>query len=248
MALRLQYFLPYMHTDGRVLGILPIAPTTYTGSETSVTVSSIVYPTRRVTYKPITRGNPIAEMDFLAISITPTEFRRNWQDRPYHLENVITRPRWYAGQGIQFKTAVPGDLDFWLLGGAKTAVGSIVIPPAPSGSAVSRNWSANSPFANTPYCQFFDINWQLLSGITQADRIQQVTIGAPSADPGAGAALKAVLISPANMGSASGVYTDVRVIRLTKGSPVPAGTYTWPLTVRDIDNQTVSINVSVVVA
>lgn len=249
MALRPQYFLPFMHTDGRVLGLLSITPTTYNGNETTVTISSKVYPVRRITYKPVTTRHPYSTMDFMAITVTPTEYRRYWQDRAQPLENVIMRPQWYAGQVTQFRREVPGDLDFWLLGGAKNAVGTFTPPTVPGGSNVSRTWSANSPFSNAPYCQFFDINWQVLSGVTNPERIVNVVIGTPSADPGSGNALKAVLIVPANMPTAqAGMYSGIRIVRVSKDQPIPTGTYTWPITIYDAYGQTSTLNVSVVVA
>lgn len=250
MTMRAQYFVPFMHTDGRVLGFSAISLTTYNGNETTVTLGGIVYPARKISYMPVSMAtrklyNP---MEFLAATITPTEYRRNWNDKPFLLENIVARPRWSAGQVTQFRVETPGDLDFWLLGGAKSAAGSFTPPTVPGGSNVSRTWLANSPFSNTPRCEFFDINWQTLSGVTAPERIQRVALGAPSADPGNGASLKAVLVTPGNMPNAGGFYTDVRIVRVSKGTAIPTGTYTWPLQITDVYDQTSSLNVSVVVA
>lgn len=250
MALRPQYFVPFMLPDNRVLGAGAISLTTFNGNETTVTIGSVVYPARKISYYPVTKRNSMHGqlMEFMAVDVSFTEWRRTWQDNPLNLENTIIRPRWYDAQGIEYKWEVEGDIDYWLNGDAKTAMGTFTPPSAPSGSNVSRNWSANSPFTNATTCQFFDIPWEYLSGITNAQNIAEVTIGTPSADPGSGAALKAMLVRPANMAPAGGYYTDVRIMRVSRNVDVPAGTYTWPLSGRDLYGQTFSINVSVVVA
>lgn len=247
--MRQQYFLPVMLPDNRVVGVVPVTSTTYTGGETSITVGPNTYPVRRVTYKPIPRSNPQATMDFMAINLGFTEYRASWGDGRLSrlVDPLITNARWLMGNVVQFKREDQGDLDYWLSGHDKTAMATVVIPPAPTGNAVSATWQANAPFSNAPKCQFIEVPWQTLGSITSPENIVSVAIGTASADPGAGAALKAMVVQPVNMAGATGVYTSIRVLRLDPVGEVPTGTYTWPVSLTDKYNQTTTINVSVVV-
>lgn len=248
--MRQQYFLPVMLPDNRVIGVVPIAPTTYTGDETMAFVAARGYTIRRVTYKPIPRSNALAEMDFMAIDMDFTEYRSSWGDGRLSrlLDPLVTDARWLMGNVVQFKRELQGDLDYWLSGQDKGAMAAVIIPSAPTGNAVSATWQANAPFSNAPKCQFIEVPWQTLGAITSPENIVSVAIGTASADPGAGHSLKAMVVQPTNIAGATGVYTSIRVLRLDPAGEVPTGTYTWPLTITDKFNQTTTINVSVVVA
>lgn len=251
MTMRTQWFVPCMSPEGVVYGLVAISPAhQYVGTETSVTIGGVVYPTHKVSYTPRAgaKQNIQQPMEFLAITVDRTEWARNYRNRGADVLNqYVGLKQWFSGPMVQYKQELIGELDFFLRGWDKTAVTAPVIPAAPSGNAVSVSWSANSPFANQPFCPFFDIPFEVLGSVTQQDRILKISVGAPSADPGNGLALKAMIAFPANMGNPGGVYGQVRVVRITREA-VPTGSYVWPVTVTDVDNQSTTINVSVVVS
>lgn len=66
-----QSFLPVLTTDLRILGYIPVTPTTYTGAETSVTVSSVVIPTKKFTYT----NREFIAVEFLGVEISAAQER-----------------------------------------------------------------------------------------------------------------------------------------------------------------------------
>ena len=260
-----QYFIPLMTPDRRILSVVAISLTTFAGTETAVTgTNGIVYPLTRITYTPNRSyqaqipanvwNSPATyvptQMDFMATQITLTQYRQqNWGDMS-RLLNVITyNPPWYAGvyqqQNVNGVTAA--DLSYFLMGGEKTALFSPSNPSAPSGSNVTQNWYANSPFTNASSAQFIDIPWESLSGLTLPQNLASATIGNLSADPSSGTALKAVMVTPVNVVNATAAYSTMRIVKITSGA-VPTGTYTWPVTLTDVYGQTSTFNVSIVVS
>lgn len=241
-----QYFLPLITADNRILATIAIPLTTFEGTETHIKVGTTVYPLVRKTYTVVPSWS--RTMDYMATTIDrTTELTQNWVDKSRLLTPLLGQPKWYAGRVQQLNEFSGADLTYFMTGAVKTAAFTFVPPTVPGGSNVSQTWYANSPFSNTPDCQFVDVNWQALAGVTNPQNLQTVTLGSPSADPGSGTALKAVVVTPVNVVNAGAAFTTIRVVRITRGA-IPSGTYTWPLTLLDIYGQTSTLNISVVVA
>lgn len=233
-----QFFLPMVTGDRRVVGLVPITETSFVGDETSIEIGPTTYNLRRITF---TRQPSGKVMDYMSIYVSPSEERNEFRNMDSHLR-TYTSTRYWGSQHTQ-KYNLMGDLEYFLEGGLKS-MSVVVVPPAPTMNPLVRDWVANAPFANAPNCQFFDLTWARLTGLSDVSRIRQVSVGAPSQDPGNGSSLKAMLIYPSNQVNLAPYRSVVRVMRINKGAVTP-GTYIWPLTVTDTSEQTTTVNLTI---
>jgi len=233
-----QYFLPMVTGDRRVVGLVPISETTYVGDELSQTLGAVTYSLRRITF---TRQPSGKVMDYMSIYVSPQEERNEFRNLDSYLRTYTSTRYW--GEGHTRKYNLMGDLEYFLEGGLKS-MDVVVVPPAPTMNPLVREWAANAPFANAPNCQFFDLTWARLTGLSDVTNIQTVSVGAPSADPGNGASLKAMLVYPSNQVNLADWRSVVRIMRVTKNAVVP-GAYVWPLTVTDKFGQVTTVNVTI---
>lgn len=231
-----QYFLPVSTPDRRVIGTLPIALTTFDGTETSITIAGTVYPLKRVTFdSPRVLGQVI---DYMAVDASFSDERVRYKGMPNWLPGVTDYIRVPLAPPLLDRVVGKGDLNLLLEGFPKsvaTTAPSVNAPTPstpnfPSGTIL---WHANVPFANTPGTLFFDISWAAVFGIdpSEVPAIASVSIGAPTADPGNGLALRAVMVYPSNDPSFVGAVTAsrIRVVRLNTNMAVPVGDYTLSL-------------------
>lgn len=251
-----QTFLPLLTTDKRVLGLVPITSTNFTGAETTFTISGRVYPLQRVLYTSLIGSktqNEGTAVDYMAISVSLSQERTEFANHGYISSQVAAQERdarwWRNAPGHSLKTRYTGTLVAFILKG--TAINSPdPVPMGGGGSNASVNFSVNSPFSNVAQAEFIDLNWQQLLGVdvSPASSPASVSIGTASADPGSGNMLRAYVVQQGlQVVNNTASYSTIRIIKVFAG-PVTAGTYTWPLTVTRVDGTTVVLNLSVVVA
>lgn len=264
MALQEQSFLPIQGQDNRVFGIIAITPTTFTGSEDEFTIqvnsSDVVLPIKRVTYDSYTgakqpsylpgQGRVMAprSMDYMAVDVEASLARTQYQDHGRLLAYISDFTAWRQPPYAAFKIQNRGEL-LHFLDGAKIAT-VYPTPQTVSGSNIAVTWNISAEFVNVPSALFIDVNWQQEAAASLAPfQPLTVTIGAASADPGAGAALRPFIVmnSPAVVGDVVS-YSTIRIVRVNPNIAVPTGVYTWPLTLTNKDGNTATVNLTLTVA
>lgn len=243
-----QYFLPFLSPDNRVLGILPIATTTFDGTETEfvsgTAPNTVTYPLRRMTN---TRklGDVIA--DYMAIDVSATDARGSLKNAIRGASSMFTTRRWvFANNSHQ---VLVGDLEFFLNGYSKELSSVVITPPVSSLTDVERWWTANAPFTNSSVCQFFDVSWGRLTGLQDADieKITNISLGAPVSDPSNGLGVRAMLVYPMNQVDSRAYNSTLRFLRVSKLVAVTPGDYEWPVTVTFTDGSTMTVNIKITV-
>lgn len=243
-----QSFLPVMTNDRRTLAIIPISTQTFAGTETTITVSGVAYNLALETIQQSLgeTWNKNKTLYFMAAYMTPTQERQWYQNNLRTLNYIGIDQRWSNPQNFAQNVRYSGQLTAFYLQAAPVAVTSQTLT-TPTGNAYSRNWTANSPFTNVGAGHFMDINWQQQM---QVDTIPFVpvsaSLGAPSADPGAGLTLRAFLVQSPQVINNVITNSTVRIVKVTQG-PVTSGTYTWPIAATDSQGNSASFNLSIVV-
>lgn len=252
MTLSAQSFLPMLY-ENMVQAVLPIPTQTFTGAETSITVGGVVYPLKRYTYPSLqteawndTLNPPV---DFMGVVLEASDSRINYVDNVLRLDNQVEGIHdWKCSHGFARYDVTYGPLLMMLHAKGMDYIASPVVPPINANNSTF-NWFVNHPFANLSKFAFLDFNWveqlQVSSGNLQP---ASITIGAPTADPGAGLHIKLMLVQhePQIINNAS-LYSTLRFIKITAGAAA-AGTYTWPVTITNTDGTTVSATIDLIVA
>lgn len=251
MTLSAQSFLPMLY-ENMVQATLPITTTTFTGAETSILVGGVTYPLKRYTYRSLQDDwndltNP--PVDYMGVPLGASDSRVNYADSLLRLDNQVEGLHdWKCCHGHARYDVTYGPLLMMLRAKGMDYIASPVVPPIGASNG-SFNWYVNHPFANLSKFAFLDFNWvehlEVESGNIQP---ASVSIGAPTADPGAGLHIKLMLVqhNPEIINNAP-LYSTLRFIKITAGVAA-AGTYTWPLTITNTDGATVSATVDLIVA
>lgn len=242
-----QSFLPVLDDHGCCYEVMPISTHTFSyDSTTAVGPGGVVYPIRPVTYTPITSEDSRADdiRSYMAVVLSGAEARRRY-DPTHAMTSSASFISWRNPPGGSYLINNPGKMAAFFLG-ATAATPAVVYTP-PTATDMNRTWAVNAPFANAPSCQFIDINWAVESAATfPGFDALTVSVGTPSADPGAGQALRAFLVSsvtPAVVNDV-GTYSTIRVVRVTTAA-VPLGDYVWPITLTNKAGQTVTVDLTV---
>ena len=93
-----QTFLPIITNDNRILGMMPIPKTTFTGSETSVSLQNVATPIRFVS-PSIANIVGLIQPVYVAISVTPTQERENFKSAVW-LASFIPYSKWNNQLGL----------------------------------------------------------------------------------------------------------------------------------------------------
>lgn len=228
-----QSFLPVLAPGNRILGIIPISTTSFSGSETSFVVNGGTYtiaeqkPTR--ISADINQNN--LNTPYMALMVTGAQERGSYQSFDF-LEQQIPVQRWTLSHGNTSKEIRNTPLFSMLRG---NTVGAIVIPTPAVVSAVSAavtiSWATD--LANTPQFSFSEQNWVTLlqansgnanaASLTIGSAATPVVLANPTAAVGVGSTTGGAL-------AAATYYTKVVAVDAfgarTSASPESVGVVT----------------------
>lgn len=229
-----QSFLPVLAPGNRILGIIPIATTSFTGEETSFVVNGGTFTIAQQT--PVRVSADVNQNNlstpYMALMVTAAQERGSYQSFDF-LEQQVPVQRWSLtpGGGV-FKEARTTPLFGMLRGNTVTA---IVVPTPAVVSAISGTvtvaWATE--MASAPQFSFFEQNWVTLlqanSGNTNAANLTigsslvPVVLPNPTAATGVGSSVGGTL-------AAATYYTKVVAIDAfgakTSASPESVGVAT----------------------
>ena len=244
-----QSFLPLRTQDGRILGMLPITTTAFTGNETSKEVTgggvypvSLVTPTR-VSHNLSPNNLPVS---YMAITVTPTQERTMYQSFDF-MASFIPMSKWAMQPGFSFKTNTSNALLSMISG---KSVSAIVVPsPATvtaSNGSVGINWSA--AMSSAGLASFVDVNWVSLlnvqTGNTNAASINPGAIDTGLGDPSNGKVALYVVSSNPEIVNQSVLMSTLRFVKLVPGG-IPVGAYKWSnAVVTNTDGSTATVCVT----
>lgn len=234
--LETQSWLPYLDASGQCYAVQAITPKQYTDAEI---VPPLVRWSRFMAKQNVQR-------DFVVSLVSPEDARV--RARTFHDMVISASYRaWVNAPGASYKVESLGSMEAFFA--QAPALNVPVAYSAPTGGNIARVWSANAPFSNAPLASFIDINWQQEAQASVSPFVPlTVDIGSPSADPGVGKALRAMLVTSVTPTLLNNVaaYSTIRVVRVTH-SAVPTGVYTWPLTMTNAGGQSITVNLNVTV-
>jgi hypothetical protein len=250
-----QTILPALTQDGHVRGWYPITARTFTGSETSFTLSDsgnggagTVVPLMTVT-QDSGRGLP----QYMA-AVWPSGLAANYQ--PWG-STLLQKPdvgyyHWYSmATESWFEHFGGGALIDGLLGGTlNLAVSAASNPSAPTVTTpLALTWQASIEYAMlNGDCPFFDFNWITLfnaKSATAAQRIVVTSNPAPVAPDPLPYLVASVIGVPTINTAGATIYDTIRIMKL--GDEVPAGSYAFGFTVYDELGQTTTVTLNLTV-
>ncbi len=256
-----QNMLPVVLADNRIVGGLVISSTTFSGTETTATISSQTIPLRKLQYhltKPTVTspkaGNFFQEYWVMAASFSnkyDREYIRNgWQlGTPFiPLKDLATshlERRWVVAQSEpqQFETYT--GLFAFLRGQTSALTSPVIVPqPGPGGSNGTLSWTCNVPFANAQNCSFFDFDaYAAFNATTTQKELLQVEV---ITQPNQGAQLRAYVVPSvvSAYGGNAGRLITVRILKVTEVAVVP-GPYVFGFRLTDNQGQTRDVTLTV---
>lgn len=230
-----QAFLPYLTPDRRVVGILAIPVTTFSGTETTMLVAGVDTPIALITPG---RPNPVnnQQPSYMAATITASQDRNNFQS-PVWLASFIPYGKWNIQLGVSFMVERETTL-LQMLRGVNLSGMSSAVPPVVTiqSGVVNVDWEVNVNLTgNNP---FIEVNWVVLL-TEKAPKVipESIAIDTVVVDP-SGGLVKAFVVQ-----AGSPVVNDVplmntlRFAKLTD-SPVPKGSYIWSAVITNTDGST----------
>lgn len=222
-----QSFLPIRTQDSRILGIIPIGTTVFSGSETSIVIGAGTFPLAEIL--PVRVSADVVQNNsstgYMALTVTPSEERGSYQSFSF-MEQQIPFSRWVLAGGIIYNDVRDNPMQRMLRGNAVNAI-MVPVPAAVSAvsGVVSVAWATT--FGTAEQFSFFEQNWVSLMQATSGNaNAVTLNIGAP--------AVPTVLATPtvaAGVGSTTGGTLAantyyVRIVAVdafgakTTGSPV----------------------------
>ena len=216
-----QTFLPIITNDGRILGMVPIPKTTFTGTEESVTVNGFEIPVRFV-------RTSVAE--YIAASVTPQQERSNFQNSSW-LASFVPYGWWHNQLGMAVKVERETPFVQMLRGiNVKGATYSATVPKPSSqqGGAYAAEWVSCATLLG-PANTFSDLIWPpQFTGIFEGEVPTSITLGRLVADPSNGSGgLKIFLIqSGIPILNSEAQFDTVRFVKTANGT-LPFGKYSW---------------------
>jgi hypothetical protein len=211
-----QTILPVLTKDGRVHGWYPIVETTFTGAETSFTLTDIEVPVTSVT---VDTDSPVKQYMAAVWDIGLPHNVKPWAsgqlispDDGYYRWWSMPTVSWFLhfGKGV-FLDAMSTTLN-------KESAGAISPPGVPSvNSPQTLSWQASVSYsAFSGDCSFFDFNWVQLftsSGETKPLHIEVVSLPDPIAPATTPPLLAKVIGVPVSVGAGAVMYDTIRVIK-----------------------------------
>jgi hypothetical protein len=246
-----QNILPAQMDDGTILGWYPIATTTFTGAETSFTLSDNTVPLKTVT---IDTGNGNQVFQYMA-AVFSTDLRFNTQ--PWASVNLIAPDsgyyrswsmpsegsRLHYGEGILQAAIEAQNLVTSATPGSTTPSTPIVVTPV----AITWNSSIAYEMINGS-CSFFDIPWVTL--FTQTQDTVPLRISVVSLPPAIGGAspFTASLLGQPVATVNGNLYDTIRIIRLLPPGLIPVGVYTFVFTITTVENTSANVTLNLTIA
>lgn len=237
-----QSFLPYITPDNRILGILPIVTTVFTGNETTFAGNSLIAVSYQQVSMPTWQENKVIQ--YMAIPVSPS-LERQFQ-KPGQINQYAAYTFWQNSPGFSFLDYRGNSLLTMLQG---TQITATYVPPvavAPTVTAGVTSYALSADFRLTPTCTFFDINWvAMVSAVSGNSDYASITVGKPTTDPSLGN-LRAYVIatSPVLATLNSIAMNTVRFVKVVEG-PIPAGAYVYPVTITNTSGLTTSTTITV---
>lgn len=227
-----QNFLPVVCNE-TVLGVVPIAETTFTSGSTTATVngSTVNIEWRS---KNIDGNSPVA---FAILPITATSQRSGYYKQLYptliDVNQLVLKPRWFAVSGLITNRLLPDQngLMHFLSTGIDTGSITSVVPSAPTATGASFIWNITTNFIGTSACTFTDINWLELLAVSHPN-IEPVSISLSDPTPSSLlTSIRAYVVqTPGVFGAGGVVYNTLRFVKIRADDPTP-GTYTYNATI-----------------
>lgn len=243
-----QNFLPLRTSDGRVLGVVPLAEATnFDETVTSTTIGG-----NAVAVEWITKQNDAVKMAVINLSNRDSQLDR-WKQKFNTLipiTELILAPHWVSLRGLianDLKQAQNSVLHFLATGNTLSAVSPTTVSP-PVANNMQVTWNTTAQFIGTQACSFIDVNWIELTKTSFPD-LQPVSavIGAPTPAT-VNTFLRAYVVQMPTVYGAGGVINStLRFIKVRADDPA-AGTYVYPLVITGKNGLSTTVNVSLTIA
>ena len=236
-----------MTHDRRIVSIVVISTTPFTGLETSMNIGGVITPIEL--YQPVTgmgglwQNRKIA--NYMGIPITASQERKaNYGVSD--LQQFIPWSRWNTGPSISMLDYSSNSLLDMLAGNSVAAIAAPVIatPTATAGS-LRISWSLNVNYSHAAPYSFFEANWvELLKVASGNTNATSISLGNMSADPSSGHLKAFVVKSYPAIINQSIQFNTLRFVKTTPEA-IPTGAYIWPATITNSDGSTVTVNLTV---
>lgn len=233
-----QTFLPIITDDNRILGLVGIPNTTFTGSETTLSVNSVTQPLRHVVPQ---RANisGVQQPSYMAIAVTPSQERSNFQSASW-LASFLPYGKWNNQLGISANVEKETTLLQMLRGVNLSGTSSVVVvPPTASNGTHTVEWSSDVNWGEYSHT-FIEVNWAALMNVNSGNVAPAaISLGAMTTDPSNGNVRAFVVQSGAPVVNGGVLMNTLRFIKLSEEG-LPKGDYVWPATITNTDGATVS--------
>ena len=158
-----QTFLPIITDDNRILGVVGIPNTAFTGAETSMSINGVVTPIREVVpHRANIEG--LQQNSYMAVSVTPSQERSNFQSASW-LASFIPYGKWNQQLGFSANVEKETTLLQLLRGVNLSGPTSVVIvPPTASNGTLKVEWATEVNWGEHAH-PFVEVNWALLMGV-----------------------------------------------------------------------------------
>lgn len=231
-----QSFLPIITDDNRILGLVSIPNTVFTGLETSMSINGVATPLRNVVPQ---RANisGVQHPNYMAITVTPSQERSNFQSASW-LASFLPYGKWNQQLGISVMVNKETTLLQMLRGVNLSGAASVVLtPPTASNGVHTVEWGSDVNWGEFTH-PFIEVNWAALMSVNTGNTSPaSISLGAMTSDPSTGKVRVFVVQSDAPVVNEGVLMNTLRFIKLTEGA-LPKGAYVWPATITNTDGST----------
>jgi hypothetical protein len=267
--MRPQAFIPVWSPSFGITHILAIPISDFDPMPSSVYIAGHSFPSRLVPIRQVNHRGRNGAFEIAVLEFTDDQVRRGQNAVPgaVPIHEVLNFGTNFTirGQHIEVRAVIDWITNMFFYGapfyGSYGSGGPFAPPPGPPFPpppppppplpTMNPKWTVTTPFAASPNCQFYDLDWVSAFANTYPGQTPVSISVSPPTDPLVAASLKAFIVQSIGFGTVvvGGTTPASDTIRFVKttSAALPAGTHVYPavITSKLSDGTTITNNIDI---